>query len=140
MGDQNAGGHRLRVQETAMLNLQVPDRVYAILLSRLDQLSPDVRSLLQTAAVIGRSFDLNTLVAVSSGMTFEIAKSAIDTLIANDILEQDGYSTEQKYIFSHALAHDVAYQSIPYAAAHKRRSDLDLPAYAARNRSIDLNS
>ncbi|MEM7333251.1 MAG: adenylate/guanylate cyclase domain-containing protein [Chloroflexota bacterium] len=124
VGDEKTGGHRLRVQETAMLNLQVPDRVYAILLSRLDQLSPDVRSLLQTAAVIGRSFDLKTLVSVSSSIDHDEAKEAVETLIANDIIEQDGYATEQKYIFSHALAHDVAYQSIPYARRQKLHASI----------------
>lgn len=118
------GGNRLRVQETAMLNLQVPDRVYAILLSRLDQLSPDVRSLLQTAAVIGRSFDLMTLVSVSQSVSFTDAEAALKTLIANDIVQQDGYSTEQKYFFSHALAHDVVYQSIPYARRQKLHASI----------------
>ena len=113
------GGNRLRIQETAMLNLQVPDHVYAILLSRLDQLSPYSRSLLQTAAVIGRSFDLNTLVVVSPSVNFEEAEAALAELIEIDIVEKDGYSTDQKYIFSHALAHDVVYQSIPYARRQK---------------------
>lgn len=123
-GVLNMANQRLRLQETAMLNLQVPDRVYAILLSRLDQLSPDGRSLLQTAAVIGRSFDLDTLVAVSQSITHEEASDVLAMLAAQNIIEQDGFATENKFIFSHALAHDVVYQSIPYARRQKLHASI----------------
>lgn len=111
--------NRLWLKETALFDLQVPDRVYAILLSRLDQLSPGMRSLIQTAAVIGRSFDLKTLVELSPGVPLAEVEMALETLIENDILQRDGKNTEGKFIFRHALAHDVVYQSLPYARRQK---------------------
>lgn len=116
------GASRVRLQETAMLNLQVPDRVYAILLSRLDRLSPDLRSLLQTAAVIGRSFDLATLERLSSGV--DDSEAALEQLVEREIIVRDEAGDTQSYMFSHALAHDVVYQSIPYARRQKLHASI----------------
>lgn len=116
------GASRVRLRETAMLNLQVPDRVYAILLSRLDQLAPELRSLLQSAAVVGRSFDLHILAKISSGVTD--VEVALRQLVATEIIQPDSESGENSYMFSHALAHDVVYQSIPYARRQKLHASI----------------
>ncbi|MCP5099820.1 MAG: AAA family ATPase, partial [Chloroflexi bacterium] len=56
---------RVRIDETAIVKMQVPDTIYNVLLSRLDQFLPTERGLLQVASVIGREFDLETLVIVT---------------------------------------------------------------------------
>lgn len=127
------GRQRIRVQETGLLQMQVPDTIYNVLLARLDQLSAARRSLVQVAAVIGREFDLATLVAVTPGMSQQQVVSHLQALIQSDMVQQIAYEPEPAYIFQHALTHDVVYQSLPYArrrALHAAIGDL----IAARHR------
>ncbi len=105
----------LHVDEEKLAELQVPDTTYAFSLAQLDHLSAAARSLLQTAAVIGREFDLPTLIAVTPGL---VAETAIDLLTASQrvglirLLTQEPQPT---YLFQRALTHNTVYQSLPYA-------------------------
>ncbi|MCA9925753.1 MAG: hypothetical protein KC421_25450, partial [Anaerolineales bacterium] len=115
MHRDTAGGGRVRIQETGLLNMQVPDTIYNVLLSRLDQLPAAGRSLLQVAAVIGREFDLDTLVAVMPGVEREEALAWLNDLLHTEMVQQIAAEPEARFIFQHALAHDVVYQSLPFA-------------------------
>jgi predicted ATPase len=63
-------GMLLKTPEGAQLpettTLDIPATVQGVILSRLDSLAPDARSLLLEAAVIGPSFDLETLRRIST--------------------------------------------------------------------------
>ncbi len=82
----------------------VPDGVQALLVARLDRLTAEVRSVVQTAAVLGREFEVRVLSAMLRGderllSTVEAAEraaiwSALDAL---------------RYLFQHALLRDAAY-------------------------------
>ena len=121
----DADGHRrLRVQETGLLNMQVPDTIYNVLLSRVDQLPAAARSLLQVASVIGREFDLETLTAVMSGVTREEAVMLLNGLLNTGMVQQVALEPEPRFIFQHALAHDVVYQSLPYARRQALHADI----------------
>jgi adenylate cyclase len=112
---ESDGRRRVRINETAVLQMQVPETIYNVLLSRLDQLSAAERSLLQVAAVIGREFDLATLVMIMPGMRREEAEQLLLQLLETEMVQQIAVEPEQRFIFQHALAHDVVYQSLPYA-------------------------
>ncbi|KAA3664861.1 MAG: hypothetical protein DWQ04_03600 [Chloroflexi bacterium] len=105
----------MRIQETGLLNMQVPDTIYNVLLARLDQIPAGGRSLLQGASVIGREFDLETLVAVMSGVSREEALMLLNGLLNTEMVQQIAMEPEPRFVFQHALAHDVVYQSLPYA-------------------------
>lgn len=109
------GSRRVVVDEKALLAVQVPDSVYGMLLSRLDQLSTAARNLIQVASVIGRSFELETLVAIMPGMTMMQAMTLLQELEESEMVQVDMQVLDNAYIFQHALAHDVVYQSLPYA-------------------------
>ncbi|MCP5101327.1 MAG: tetratricopeptide repeat protein, partial [Chloroflexi bacterium] len=106
---------RVRIDETAIVKMQVPDTIYNVLLSRLDQFLPTERGLLQVASVIGREFDLETLVIVTPGMNREEAQQLLARLLETEMVQQIGSEPDPRFIFQHALAHDVVYQSLPYA-------------------------
>ncbi len=106
---------RVQVDETALANMPLPDSIYGLLLARLDRLEPARRELLQIASVIGREFalkaldgitreqDRNTLIQLLSGLS----SVQMTQLIADD--------PEWIYLFQHALTHEVAYESLPFA-------------------------
>ncbi|MCB8979674.1 MAG: AAA family ATPase [Ardenticatenaceae bacterium] len=109
------GDGRLRINEAALANMQVSDTIYTLLLSRLDQLPAAERGLLQTASVIGREFDLATLVAISPGLSRETAVELLNTLVQTDLVQQLSSGLVSTFLFQHNLVHEVVYQSLTYA-------------------------
>lgn len=106
---------RIRIDEAKLAQMQVPDSVSALFLSRLDRLPAAERSLLQTASVIGREFDLATLVAISPGLDRETAAKTLATLVEADLVQQLSGGLIATYLFQHNLVHQVVYQSLAYA-------------------------
>ncbi len=86
----------------------LPPKIYAVIRSRLTQLTPETQSLVNLAAVIGRSFSYDVL-AAASAMVEEEVVDAIDELLARQIIREqrmDGYD------FSHDRIRDVTYAEI----------------------------
>ncbi len=110
----NGNGH-IHVDEARLAQLQVPDTAYAISLARLDQLSATSRILLQTAAVIGREFNLSTLIALTPGLTEATAIQLLAGLQQAGFIHQAAQEPEPIYMFQRALSHNTIYQSLPYA-------------------------
>lgn len=114
--EQNKFGNgRLRIDEVRLAQMQVSDTIYTLLLARLDQLPAAERGLLQFASVIGREFDLATLVAISPGLNREMAGELLNTLTQTDLVQQLTAGLVPTYLFQHNLVHQVVYQSLSYA-------------------------
>jgi predicted ATPase len=79
-------------------------------MARLDQMST-VKQVAQLAAVVGRSFSLELLAAVSS-LPIEALRDALERLVAAEVLYRVGRPGQDTYEFKHALLQDVAYQSL----------------------------
>ncbi len=109
------GRRRVRVRETALLQMRVPDNIYNVLLSRLDRLEPAARSLIQVAAVIGREFGLEMVTAVMPSMEQGQIVLLLQALSKTEMIQQIKSEPDARFIFQHALAHDVVYQSLPFA-------------------------
>jgi class 3 adenylate cyclase/tetratricopeptide (TPR) repeat protein len=96
-------------------SLEVPETLHALVAARLDGLSGDERRLLQDAAVIGKTFPREALVAVTS-----VPEADVDTLLAalarKEILslQIDPRSPERgQYAFLQDLLRQVAYETMP---------------------------
>lgn len=86
----------------------LPPKIYSVIRSRLTQLSPETQTLVNLAAVIGRSFTYDVLMEASAMGEDEVVDS-LDELLARQIIrEQSGDS----YDFSHDRIRDVAYSEI----------------------------
>jgi tetratricopeptide (TPR) repeat protein len=93
--------------------LAVPDTLTALIASRLDGLDPADRSLLQDAAVLGQSFALEALSAVS-GVEIGDLEPRLRGLVRRELLgiEADPRSPERgQYAFLQALIREVAYNT-----------------------------
>lgn len=82
----------------------LPTDISAILVSRLDRLNREVRDMVQTAAVLGREFELRLLSKMLHDD--ETLPDKIQRAVDEDILAT---LTEIRYIFRHGLLRDIAY-------------------------------
>jgi tetratricopeptide (TPR) repeat protein len=93
----------------------VPATVQALVAARLDTLSPDVKSLVQDAAVVGRTFWPGVLATLGDRDPAQVG-SMIDDLIRRELVRPSVPSTmadERELAFWHSMVRDVAYSSIP---------------------------
>ena len=95
----------------------VPETLTALIASRLDALSADERTLVSDAAVLGQSFTLAGLSAVSGAPETELAPR-LRSLVRRELLtlEADQRSPERgQYAFVQALIREVAYNTLSRA-------------------------
>src|SRR5262249_1497267 len=95
--------------------LEIPDTVHGVLAARIDALSPDEKSVLQEAAVIGRRFWQEPL-----------ARTLVDVDVGRALLRLEdrglvaarptsSLGAQPEFQFKHALVRDVAYAGLPRA-------------------------
>src|SRR5436309_2567940 len=107
------------------LDIRIPDTIQALLLSRLDLLSPLEKRVIQDASVVGRTFWPGAISAIDSLAPGETA-AALTRLTERDLVEERPASSlagEPEFAFNHALIREVAYSTLPKAARsdHHRR-------------------
>ncbi len=89
----------------------VPETVHAVLAARLDRLSPAAKRLVQTAAVVGMQLTWPLLQAVT-GLADAALHTGLTHLQAAAFLDETQVVPELTYTFTHALTHEVAYNSL----------------------------
>ena len=111
---------RLRVEEGAYVpigdlsTLAVPETLTALISSRLDALEASDRSLIHDAAVLGQSFTVDALAAVS-GVASSDLEIRVAVLVRRELLTRqvDARSPELGQIaFVQALIREVAYNTL----------------------------
>ncbi len=109
------GGYAL---EQTAAEVQVPDTIQEVILSRIDRLERDGKEALQLASVIGREFTGRLLQRISD------VRAELDEVLVNlktlELIYEKAYLPEISYMFKHALTHDVAYSTLLL----ERRKDL----------------
>ena len=89
----------------------IPETVQAVLAARLDQLAPEVKRLVQIAAVIGTDIPL-ALLQPAAGLAEEALDEALRQLQRAALLYETPLAPEPGYTFKHVLIQEVAYQSL----------------------------
>lgn len=100
-------------------SLNVPDTVQMVIAARLDRLERELRDILQTASVLGRSFHVRLLEALS-GLDDMMLTLYLATLEEFDFIAETKKGPEPEYSFRHPLSQEVAYQAL----LKKRRREL----------------
>ncbi|HUR72851.1 MAG TPA: adenylate/guanylate cyclase domain-containing protein, partial [Sporichthya sp.] len=88
--------------------VRVPYSVRAVLAGRIDRLDPQSKAVLQAAAVMGRTFSLAVLAAVTL-LERDALTATVADLCAAELLQQND---DQEYRFWHPLTQEVAYASL----------------------------
>ena len=95
----------------ALMTIQVPATVQAVLAARIDRLPPEDKRLLQTAAVIGTEVPWPLLQAIAD-VPEEALHHGLTRLQSAEFLYEACLFPELAYTFKHALTHEVAYGSL----------------------------
>ena len=108
----------------------IPTGARDLLLARLDPVTETARQVLAAAAVLGRTFDVDTVRAVS-GRTEEETVTALEDVVRQGLVRE----REHDYDFGHELLRTLVYEGTSLARRrllHGRAADLpDTPAAAA---------
>jgi predicted ATPase len=102
-----------------------PGGVRALLRSRLATVSAADRQVLTTAAVIGRSFDFDTLQR-SAALTDEEVVTALERLLARGLIREAGGERQSYFDFSHEQLRALVYDETSQARRrllHRRVAD-----------------
>jgi serine/threonine protein kinase/tetratricopeptide (TPR) repeat protein len=88
----------------------IPDTIQEILMSRIDRLDENTRSLLKVASVIGRNFFYKILTRVAQSS--EEIDDRLELLKDMQLIIERQRLEELEYLFKHALVQEVTYDSI----------------------------
>jgi class 3 adenylate cyclase/tetratricopeptide (TPR) repeat protein len=91
--------------------IQIAPTVQAILAARIDRLRPELKRLLQAAAVIGKDVPAALLESIAEIPVGEL-RGALTELQTGEFLYEARLFPDLEYTFKHALTHDVAYGSL----------------------------
>ena len=128
---ERAGGNPLYAEEFVRLltdrgidaeSVEVPESVQALIAARLDTLTPDRKSLLQDAAVMGKVFWAGAVAAMGQRDVREV-EQALHELAHKELVRPSrttSMEAEAEYGFWHGLVRDVCYGQIPRAARAAR--------------------
>ena len=103
-------------QPEALEQIDLPNSLYSLILSRIDQLTENQKTLLKVASVIGRLFRAAMVWGVYNqfGDQDRLRKD-LDTLSALDLTPLDTPEPELAYLFKHILTQEVAYETLAFA-------------------------
>ena len=145
-----AGGNPLYAEEFARMieergslgdgELRLPESLQGIIAARLDALSPEEKTLVQDAAVMGKVFWPGALAALG-GRERRALEEALHGLERRQFLRRERRSSvagETQHAFLHLLVRDVAYGQIPRVQrAEKHRLAAEWIESLASDRSED---
>jgi len=112
----------------------VPPTIEALLAARIDRLRPELKEILQCAAVIGGDIPRSLLEAVA-GRTRPHVEAGVRELQAGEFLYEKTLFPEVAYTFKHAMTREVAYTSLlreRRQALHARAADAIVSQAAGR--------
>src|SRR5207244_1463913 len=107
------GGEQPPVARLArpLAEIQLPATVQAVLTARIDRLPAAEKALLQTLAVLGKTFAWSLLARVVAQLEEELLGRLAHLRAAEFIYEVPAFP-ESEYTFKHALTQEVAYNSV----------------------------
>ncbi len=94
------------------IELEVPDNLQDLILTRFDRLEPIQRSILQTASVIGRQFNSGLLNEVMQYGKKVQLKQALSTLVEKAFILPHAEQGDDGYLFRHVLTSDAVYRTL----------------------------
>jgi len=102
----------------AVVEPHVPATVQGVIASRIDNLPPAEKYLLQCASVIGREVPLDLLEALG-GLTAADLSTAMRHLQEAEFLFERAAGPELEFSFKHSLTHEVTYRSLLHEQAKR---------------------
>lgn len=96
--------------------IDLPDSLHTLILSRIDQLTDIEKNTLRAASIIGRLFSAHWLAGYYPELgEFDKIKSALNELAELDLTPLNSPEPELAYIFKHIITHEVTYENLSFA-------------------------
>src|SRR3954451_21956939 len=95
----------------------MPSSIRGVLHERLDRLERSERSVLQRAAVVGRSFSLEAVFELSEPGEREHVQARLHELVRRGLVRPDRTGPGEGFRFAHALVRETAFDALPKATA-----------------------
>lgn len=114
--------------------LEIPQTLEGVIIARIDRLEPEWREALTSASVLGRTFGLELIEAVS-GLGVPALRQAVHHLLRLDLFREESGGAKPVYRFKHALIQEAAYQTLvgpKRATLHRRAAEWYEAYYAHR--------
>jgi ABC-type oligopeptide transport system substrate-binding subunit/class 3 adenylate cyclase len=105
--------------------LEIPQTLEGVIIARIDRLEPEWREALTSASVLGRTFGLELIEAVS-GLGVPAVRQAVHHLLRLDLLREESGGARPVYRFKHALIQEAAYHTLvgpKRASLHRRAAE-----------------
>jgi class 3 adenylate cyclase len=96
-------------------NVKLSGSIRGVLHSRLDRLDLEERAVLERAAVIGRSFSLETVLQLMPPAEREPAQARVFGLVRRGLIRPDVSIPGDGFRFQHALIREAVYEAMPKA-------------------------
>ena len=90
--------------------IAIPDTIQGVIMARIDRLDEDVKQVLKTASIIGRTFFYSVLCTIEQAV--EDLDRDLGSLQALELIREKQKTPELEYIFKHALVQESTYESI----------------------------
>ena len=122
---------------TAVDQIAVPGTLRGVIMARVDRLDEKLKSVLKTAAVIGRAFHHKILQALVDAP--ERLDDQLMALQQQDLLQERQRVPEREYVFKHAVTQEAIYESILLRQRrdlHRRVGDIVKALFAARPEEV----
>ena len=110
-------------------SVRVPPTISALIASRLDRLSDDERAVIEHASIVGKDFEVASVIELWPAGTPARARASLLNLMRKELIRPDARSLagDDAFQFRHILIRDAAYAAIP----KEQRADLHA-RYAGR--------
>ena len=105
-------------------NIELPENLHTLILSRIDQLSEQEKITLRVASIIGRLFRAQWLTGYYPELgSLPQVKAALDELDKLEITPLDS-EPELIYLFKHIITHEVTYEGLSFTTRAKLHEQL----------------
>ena len=119
--------HDRGLDPTDLDQIELPDSLHTLILSRIDQLSEREKRTLRVAGIIGRLFRADWLRGYYPELgDFPQVKESLAQLHILDITPLESPEPELAYLFKHIVTHEVTYESLPFATRARLHEQLAL--------------
>jgi class 3 adenylate cyclase/tetratricopeptide (TPR) repeat protein len=95
----------------SLRGFEIPRTIEAVIAGRIDRLEPDIKELVQVAAVIGNEVPVDLLRRVA-GLPQEVFYERLGAAVRTGILVEFQLFPAPIYRFMHSLTHEVVYRSL----------------------------
>lgn len=119
--------HDCNLDPANLDQIELPDSLHALILSRIDQLHEAEKTALRAASVIGRLFFAKWLTGYCPELgPLPQVKESLEQLHRLDITPLESLEPELAYLFKHIITHEVTYESLPFATRARLHEQLAL--------------